>query len=217
MLIVNQQGANSDSIARFKKDGKDLVKIQFDGSTSFENNKIIKINRPEQTTKDGANKAYVDEKKDESTEYTDKKYEQAKSHADVGDRKIREDLEAEVNDLKDQLADLKFDSTMLNAPARMRFKYGTYAEPQPKQFTWDRDKGWLFISLKSDNGVDMTRYLINDTMDVDMEHGPIVSIWYYNSSDNNWEMMLSAECDLVRWNQDGKKIYAYTLSQTVIA
>ena len=93
---------------------------------------------------------------------------------------------------------------MLNAPARMRFKYGIGAEPK-KQFTWDGSKGWLFINLVSDNGVDMTRYLINDTMDVDMEHGPIVTIWYYNSSDNNWEMMLSAECDLVRWNQDGKK------------
>ena len=162
MLIVNQQGASSDSIARFKKDGKDLVKIQYDGSTSFENNKIIKIERPEQA-KDGANKAYVDEKKNESTAYTDQKYEQAKSHADVGDRKIREDLEAEVQSLKDELADAKYDSALLNAPARLRWKKGVNADPQRKQFTFDGDVGWAKIHLESDNGVKLNRNVLGDT------------------------------------------------------
>ena len=106
-------------------------------------------------------------------DYVSEREDAAKRYADSGDDKIREDL-AKVEDLKRSNLMTWFDSTMLNAPARMRFKYGTYAlTHSPKQFTWDPDKGWLFISLVSDNGVDMTRYLINDTIDVDMEHGPL--------------------------------------------
>ena len=59
MLIVNQQDANTDSIVRIKQNGKDKLKVQHDGNTSLENNKLIKVASPEDDT-DGANKAYVD-------------------------------------------------------------------------------------------------------------------------------------------------------------
>ena len=61
MLIINQQDAPSDSIVRVKQDGKDKFKIQHDGNTSLENNKLIKVADPEDAT-EGANKRYVDQK-----------------------------------------------------------------------------------------------------------------------------------------------------------
>lgn len=60
MLIVNQQGAATDSIVRIKQDGKDRLKVQYDGSTSLENNKLVKVAEPEADT-DGANRKYVDD------------------------------------------------------------------------------------------------------------------------------------------------------------
>ena len=58
MLIVNSNSAGS--IARFKKDGKDFMKVEDNGNTSLENNKLVKVAKPENNT-DGANKAYVDD------------------------------------------------------------------------------------------------------------------------------------------------------------
>ena len=40
---------------------------------------------------------------------------------------------------------------------------GKLALTQKKQFVWDDMRSWFLISLISDNGVDMTRYLIDDT------------------------------------------------------
>ena len=60
MLIVNQQGASTDSIVRIKQNGKDRLKIKYDGNTSLENNKLVSVAGPEDDM-DGVNKLYVDE------------------------------------------------------------------------------------------------------------------------------------------------------------
>ena len=58
MLIVNQQGAATDSIVRIKQNGKDRLKVTLTARPAL-NNKIVKVAKPEDDT-DGANKAYVD-------------------------------------------------------------------------------------------------------------------------------------------------------------
>ena len=59
MLVVNQSGADSGSIMRVCKDGEDIIKVQYDKTTTFTGNRIINIGAPEED-KDAANKAYVD-------------------------------------------------------------------------------------------------------------------------------------------------------------
>ena len=59
MLVVNQEEADTGSIARFQKNNVDLVKVQYDGTLSVENNRIVKVMDPTDDT-DGANKHYVD-------------------------------------------------------------------------------------------------------------------------------------------------------------
>ena len=46
MLIVNQQDGAGGSIARFKKNGTDAMKVQFDMNTSVENHNLIKLADP---------------------------------------------------------------------------------------------------------------------------------------------------------------------------
>ena len=46
MLIVNQQDGAGGSIARFKKNGTDAMKVQYDMNTSVENNNLIKLADP---------------------------------------------------------------------------------------------------------------------------------------------------------------------------
>ena len=60
MLVVNQEAAASGSIARFQKNATDLLKIEFDGSTSLMNNRLKKLATPIENT-DGTNKKYVDD------------------------------------------------------------------------------------------------------------------------------------------------------------
>ena len=59
MLVVNQSGADSGSIMRVCQDGEDIIKVQYDKTTTFTGNRIIDIGAPEED-KDAANKAYVD-------------------------------------------------------------------------------------------------------------------------------------------------------------
>ena len=46
MLIVNQQDGAGGSIARFKKNGVDALKVQYDMNTSVENHNLIKLADP---------------------------------------------------------------------------------------------------------------------------------------------------------------------------
>ena len=46
MLIVNQQDGAGGSIARFKKNGTDALKVQYDMNTSVENHNLIKLADP---------------------------------------------------------------------------------------------------------------------------------------------------------------------------
>ena len=60
MLVVNQEAAASGSIARFQRNAADVLKIEFDGSTSLMNNRLKKLATPIENT-DGTNKKYVDD------------------------------------------------------------------------------------------------------------------------------------------------------------
>ena len=148
---------------------------------------------------------YEDGKRVSTQEYTDQKYDLAKSHADTGDRKIREDLEAEVQSLKKEIDDAKIDSALLNAPARLRWKKGVNVDPMKKQFTFDETQGWAKIHLESDNNVKLNRNIIGDTQDIAFGTPvTMITFWYYNTGDEAWEMMFSAPVDRVRWNQSDK-------------
>ena len=59
MLIVNQSGADSGSIMRICQDGTDIIKVQYDKTTTFTGNRITNIGDPVEN-KDAVNKAYVD-------------------------------------------------------------------------------------------------------------------------------------------------------------
>jgi hypothetical protein len=61
MLVVNQQDATGGSIARFQKNAKDILKIEYDKTISACENKITKVAEPQADT-DAANKIYVDNK-----------------------------------------------------------------------------------------------------------------------------------------------------------
>ena len=59
MLVVNQKEAKSGSIARFQQDGKDVVKIEYNKTTSFENNRVTNVANPTKS-KDAVNKNYLE-------------------------------------------------------------------------------------------------------------------------------------------------------------
>ena len=58
-FVVSKDANNSGSIARFRKGQIDVVKINGDGNLELMNNKIIKLDLPDDPT-DGTNKFYVD-------------------------------------------------------------------------------------------------------------------------------------------------------------
>ena len=60
MLVVNQEGADTGSIARFQQNAVDVLKVNYDRTTSFEGNRITKVGDASANT-DAANKKYVDE------------------------------------------------------------------------------------------------------------------------------------------------------------
>ena len=43
MLVVNQEGADTGSIARFQQGAVDVLKVNYDRTTSFEGNRVIKV------------------------------------------------------------------------------------------------------------------------------------------------------------------------------
>ena len=61
MLVVNQQDATGGSIARFQKNAKDLLKIEYDRTINVCENQITNVAGPKADT-DAANKIYVDNK-----------------------------------------------------------------------------------------------------------------------------------------------------------
>ena len=59
MLVVNQQSSKgSASIARFQQDGDDVIKVQYDKTTSFRNNRITEVGNPTDG-KDAVNMEWV--------------------------------------------------------------------------------------------------------------------------------------------------------------
>ena len=83
MLIVNQQDSEGGSIARFKKNGTDLLKILYDGPTSLEKNRLINVAEPELNT-DGATKKYVDNQIEASAACLGRKFKPTTKWDNVG-------------------------------------------------------------------------------------------------------------------------------------
>ena len=46
MLVVNQQDSASGSIMRIQQNGTDVIKVQYDKTTSFNDNRIVKVGDP---------------------------------------------------------------------------------------------------------------------------------------------------------------------------
>ena len=61
MLVVNQQSAKGQaSILRVQQDGDDIIKVQYDKTTTFNNYRIVDVGAPTDGD-DAANKQYVDD------------------------------------------------------------------------------------------------------------------------------------------------------------
>ena len=89
--------------------------------------------------------------------------------------------------------------------------------PKPAQLSWIYDGSkssgsapsdgkfyknddYLRFSFKTNNGVDLSNGLCDDTGAMATEYGPVGVIWYYSKADKNWKMKRQFRVQSWRWN-----------------
>jgi len=87
-------------------------------------------------------------------------------------------------------------------PAQLSWVYdGTKSSASaPSDGKFYKNDDYLRFSFKTNNGVDLSNGLCNDTGSVLTEFGPIGVIWYYSVADNSWKMKRQFRSQSWRWN-----------------